>query len=114
MSKSNQAPGTGAVLAAVNATVEQRKETMPENSYVAKLLRKGTDTICCKIAEEAGETVKAAREQSDQQLTKELCDLLFHVLVLMTHKDISLADLEAELARRHGISGLDEKASRKK
>jgi len=109
-----QNPGTGAVLAAVFGTVEERKKTMPEKSYVVSLLRKGTDAICCKVAEEAGETIKAAREQDTGHLTKELCDLFFHAMVLMADKNISLADLEAELGRRHGISGLDEKASRKK
>ena len=113
MSQTN-APGSGAVLAAVFATVLERKKTMPEKSYVATLLRGGTDAICCKVAEESGETIKAAREQKREQLTKELCDLFFHAMVLMADKNISLADLEAELGRRHGISGLDEKASRKK
>jgi phosphoribosyl-ATP pyrophosphohydrolase len=71
-------PGT--IFAAVFKTVEERKQTMPEKSYVAKLLRKGTDAICCKVAEEVGETIKAAREQSPEQLTKEVCDLLFHTM----------------------------------
>jgi phosphoribosyl-ATP pyrophosphohydrolase len=111
---SKPVPGTGAVFAAVFATVEERKSTMPEKSYVATLLRKGQDTICCKIAEESGEVIKAAREQSREALIKELCDLYFHAMVLMAEKDISLGDLEGEFGRRHGISGLDEKASRKK
>jgi phosphoribosyl-ATP pyrophosphohydrolase len=106
--------GSGAVMAQVSKTVEQRKRTMPENSYVAKLLRNGPDGICCKIAEESGEVIKAAREQTPIQLRKELCDLFFHAMVLMAAKDISFAEIEAELASRHGISGLDEKASRKK
>jgi phosphoribosyl-ATP pyrophosphohydrolase len=106
--------GSGAVMAAVSKTVEQRKKIMPEKSYVAKLLRNGTDGICCKVAEETGEVIKAAREQTPIQLRKELCDLFFHAMVLMADKDISFADIEAEMASRHGISGLDEKASRKK
>ncbi|MEI6232032.1 MAG: phosphoribosyl-ATP diphosphatase [Planctomycetota bacterium] len=105
-------PGT--VFAAVFQTVEERKITMPEKSYVAQLLRKGTDAICCKVAEEAGETIKAAREQSTEQLTKEVCDLFFHTMVLLANKNISFEDIETEFGRRHGISGLDEKASRKK
>jgi len=113
MSSEKPSPGTGSVLAAVFATVEERRKTLPEKSYVAALLRKGTDAICCKIAEETGETIKAAREQDKQHLTRELCDVFFHAMVLMANKDISLAELEAELGRRHGISGLDEKASRK-
>ncbi|MFH0939697.1 MAG: phosphoribosyl-ATP diphosphatase [Planctomycetota bacterium] len=104
--------GAGATLAAVFATVEQRKATMPERSYVAALLRKGTAAIACKLAEETGEVIKAACEQSTEQTRKELCDLIFHIMVLMADKDISLAELEAEFGRRHGISGLDEKAAR--
>ncbi len=104
----------GSVFAAVFATVEERKKTMPEKSYVATLLRKGPDVICCKIAEEAGETIKAAREQTTERLTQEVCDLLFHTMVLLAAKDISFESIETEFGRRHGISGLDEKASRKK
>ena len=107
-------PGSGATLAAVFATVLERKQTMPEKSYVVSLLKKGTDAICCKVAEESGETIKAAREQSTENLTRELCDLFFHSMILMADKNISLAEVETELARRHGISGLDEKAARSK
>lgn len=105
-------PGTGAVLAAVFATIEKRKATMPEKSYVAGLLRKGTAAIGCKIAEESGEVLKAACEQTREATIKELCDLIFHSMVLMADKGISMADLEAEFGRRHGISGLEEKATR--
>lgn len=107
-------PGTGTVLAAVLATVEERKKNPPAKSYVVSLLNKGTDTILCKVAEETGEVIKAAREQSKEQLTKELCDLFFHAMVLMAHKDVTLADVESELGKRHGISGIDEKNSRPK
>jgi len=107
-------PGTGSVLAAVFATVDERKKTMPEKSYVATLLRKGPDAIGCKMAEETGEVIKAAREQSREQTIKEMCDLTFHMMVMMAAKDISMTDLEQEFGRRHGISGLDEKASRTK
>lgn len=103
----------GAVFAAVFETVEERRKTMPEKSYVAQLLRKGTDAICCKIAEETGETIKAAREQTTEHLTKEVCDLFFHTMVLLSAKGISFEAVETEFGRRHGISGLDEKAARK-
>jgi phosphoribosyl-ATP pyrophosphohydrolase len=106
------APGTGSVLAAVFQTIETRKATMPEKSYVVSLLKQGTDAICCKLAEETGEVIKASREQTHEALVKELCDLYFHSMVLMAQKNITLVELEAELGRRHGISGLDEKASR--
>ena len=69
---------------------------MPEKSYVAQLLRKGPDAICCKIAEEAGETIKAAREQTTEHLTKEVCDLLFHTMVLLASKDVSFEAIETE------------------
>ena len=104
----------GAVFAAVFETIEERKRTMPEKSYVAQLLRKGTDAICCKVAEETGETIKAAREQTTELLTKEVCDLFFHTMVLLSEKGISFEAVETEFGRRHGISGLDEKAARQK
>lgn len=104
----------GATFAAVYATVEERKKNPPAKSYVVSLLNKGTDTILCKMAEETGEVIKAAREQTPEQLKKELCDLFFHAMVLMANKDITLADIEAELGKRHGISGIDEKESRAK
>ncbi|MCW8130702.1 MAG: phosphoribosyl-ATP diphosphatase [Planctomycetota bacterium] len=107
-------PRPGAILHEVFKTVQERKEKMPEKSYVAALLRSGTDAILCKIAEETGEVVKAAREQEKEKQVKELCDLVFHAMVLMAHKDITFEEVEFELAKRHGISGLDEKAARTK
>lgn len=104
----------GGVIAAVMGTIQQRKRTMPENSYVATLLRRGADAIGCKVAEETGEVIKAVREENEKQQVREFCDLFFHAMVLMASKDISLAMLEDELDRRHGISGITEKKSRKK
>ena len=103
---------TGRVLAEVFKTVQERKQTMPERSYVAKLLGAGTDAILCKVAEETGEVIKAVREQDKSRQISELCDLFFHTMVLMADKDITLDDLEIELGKRHGISGIDEKESR--
>lgn len=108
------APQPGSVLAAVFNTVEERKKNPPAKSYVVSLLNKGTDAILCKVAEETGEVIKAAREQTPEHLKKELCDLFFHAMVLMANKDISLAEIEAELGKRHGVSGIDEKESRSK
>ena len=102
------------VISAVMATIEERKRTMPEKSYVVKLLKGGTDAAACKLAEETGEVIKACREETQEQQIKEFGDLFFHALVLMAQKDIKLEHVEAELAKRHGISGLDEKAARKK
>lgn len=107
-------PRPGAILAEVMKTVEDRKRTLPENSYVATLIRSGTDAILCKLAEETGEVIKAAREQEKEKQIKEVCDLIFHSMVLMVQKEISLQEVETELAKRHGISGLEEKAGRGK
>ena len=113
-SSSNIPIPRGSIIAAVYETIEIRKRTKPEKSYVVTLLKKGVDTICCKVAEESGELIKSAREDDNEHIKKEACDLLFHTMVLLAAKDISLEELEAEFARRHGISGLDEKAARKK
>ena len=114
MSDTSKMPRPGLILNEVMRTVEERKKTMPENSYVATLLRGGTDAILCKLAEELAELVKAAREKGKEDQLKELCDLFFHAMVLMARKEITLKEVEEELARRHGISGLEEKAGRKK
>ena len=102
------------VFAEVFDTIQERKRAMPDNSYVASLLRVGPNAILCKVMEEAGEVVKAIREQKKDQQVYELCDLFFHTMVLMAAQDISLEEVEQELARRHGISGLEEKTARKK
>lgn len=97
------------------ALIAQRKAQMPERSYTTKLLAGGVPKIGAKVTEEAGEVVAAAGEPGpagQQHLVREVADLFFHTLVLLACRDVSLADVEAELARREGISGLDEKASR--
>ncbi len=105
----------GSVVARLMAVIEERKRTMPEKSYTTKLLSGGISTIGNKITEEAAEVIEAAGEMGDggrQHLVQESCDLIYHLLVLLSHRDVKLPDVEAELARRFGISGLDEKASR--
>lgn len=95
--------------------IAQRKVQMPERSYTTKLLAAGVPKINAKITEEAAEVVEAAGEPGpagQQHLVREVADLFFHTLVLLACRDVTLADVEAELARREGISGLDEKASR--
>jgi phosphoribosyl-ATP pyrophosphohydrolase len=94
--------------------IESRKGTAPGDSYVSSLMSKGVGKINSKIMEEAGEVCEAASESTDEHLVKEICDLLFHTFVLAGHKDISLADIKAELERRFGTSGHVEKASRGK
>ena len=101
------------VLDELYATLLQRKGADAETSYVARLYRDGLDAILKKVGEEAAETVIAAKNGDRAALVHELADLWFHSLVLMVAKDLPLSDLKAELARRRGRSGLEEKASRK-
>ncbi len=99
------------------AVIAQRKTYPPARSYVASLLREGIVKIGPKITEEAAEVVSAAGEPGDEgrdHLVHEIADLLFHTLVLMGHREIAWNEIEAELARRFGVSGLDEKESRGK
>lgn len=99
-------------LAALEQTIRDRRTGDPATSYVAKLTAKGRAKIAEKLGEEAIETVIAAVAQDKAALTSEAADLLFHLLVLLADADIALDDVKAELARREGTSGLDEKASR--
>jgi phosphoribosyl-ATP pyrophosphohydrolase len=91
---------------------ERKNHSTPAESYVASLLAKGDNKILKKLGEEATEVVLAAKDQDRSELIHELADLWFHSLVLMVHHDLSLQDLDDELRRRFGRSGLDEKASR--
>jgi len=99
-------------LARLEATIRQRLGASPEESYVAKLHARGLPLIARKLGEEAVETVIAALSGTRDELTGEAADVLFHLLVLLAEKDVPLADVLAELDRREGTSGLDEKASR--
>ena len=106
--------GATDVLEQVYATLQARKGADPASSYVARLYRDGVDAILKKVGEEAAETVIAAKNADAAALTHELADLWFHSLVLMAAKDLPLSALTAELSRRMGRSGLEEKASRSK
>ena len=103
------------ILNRLMAVVEDRRASMPEGSYTTQLLAKGPKKIRKKIVEEAAELFEAAVEPDaagQQRIVSESADLVYHLLVLLASRDIPLADLEAELARREGLSGLDEKAQR--
>jgi len=102
------------VLARLYATLQDRRTADPASSYVAGLYAKGLDAILKKVGEEAAETILAAKNADRGALVRELADLWFHSLVLMAARDITPAELDAELARRMGRSGLDEKATRGK
>lgn len=84
----------------------------PHTSYVAKLLAKGPDSFLKKIGEEATELVMAAKDGVPERIISETADLWFHCLVMLTHYNLRPEDVLAELARREGLSGLEEKARR--
>ena len=92
--------------------LEARKSASADSSYVAKLYAKGTDAILKKIGEEATETVMAGKEGVAEKIIYEVADLWFHTLVLLAHKGLKPQDVLDELARREGLSGLEEKARR--
>ena len=105
------------ILDRVAATIESRKGGDPGSSYVAKLFAKGDDAILKKIGEEATETVMAAKDArasgDASKVLYECADLWFHSLVLLAQFNLSPQQVLDELARREGLSGLEEKASRK-
>ncbi len=92
--------------------LETRKNAAADKSYVASLYEKGLDTILKKIGEEATETVIAAKSEDDDQIVYEMADLWFHCMVLLSQQGLSHHQIFDELARRFGLSGIDEKASR--
>jgi phosphoribosyl-ATP pyrophosphohydrolase len=96
------------------AVLEQRKQADPDSSYVAKLYAKGLDAILKKIGEEATETVMAAKDGDRDKIIYETADLWFHSLVLLAREGLGPRDVLAELDRRFGLSGLEEKANRSK
>lgn len=99
-------------LERLEATIAARRAADPGSSYVASLFGKGLPKIAQKVGEEATESVIAALSGSREELTGEAADLLFHLMVLLAAKDVSLAEVLAELDRREGTSGIAEKASR--
>lgn len=103
-----------AVLSDLFKTIEQRKKAAPEKSYVASLYAKGIDAILEKVKEESSELIDAAKDNKKGEIIHETADLLFHTFILLGQKNISLQDILNELKRRAGVSGIEEKASRKK
>lgn len=105
-------PTGDAVLQELQRVLEARKQADPESSYVAKLYARGLDDILKKVGEEATETVMAAKDGDRERIVYETADLWFHTLVMLAAVDLGPGDILAELERRFGLSGLDEKASR--
>ena len=104
------------LLTRLSAVLEARKKAAPDSSYVASLHQKGLNKILEKVGEECIETIIAAKDCSAggerEKLIYETADLWFHSLVMLSHLNLSSADILAELERRFELSGLEEKASR--
>ncbi|MCO6382832.1 MAG: phosphoribosyl-ATP diphosphatase [Vannielia sp.] len=99
-------------LSALAATIAARKSADPETSWTAKLLSKGPEKCAEKFGEEAVEAIIEAVKGDRARLTSEAADALYHLLVMCAARDVTLADIEAELAKREHQSGIDEKAAR--
>ena len=100
------------ILQQLAQVLEERKNADPDSSYVAKLYDKGLDGILKKIGEEATETVMAAKDGDPDKIVYETADLWFHCMVLLANQGLKPDDVLNELARRFGLSGLEEKANR--
>lgn len=99
-------------LARLAATIAARKGADPDTSWTAKLLASGPDKCAEKFGEEAIEAIIEAVKGDRAKLTAEAADVIYHLLVMLTARDVTLADVVAELGRREGQSGLAEKATR--
>ena len=104
------------ILNAIEGVIAERRANPPSGkpSYVVKLMNGGVPAIGAKVIEEAAELVEAADESGNEHLIKEAADLFFHALVMLGHRGVAFSDVEAELGRRFGIGGIEEKASRPK
>ena len=100
------------ILERLAATIEARKDADPASSWTAKLLSKGPEKVAEKFGEEAVEAIIDAVKGDKAGLTSEAADVLYHLLVMLAANDVALADVLAELERREGVSGVDEKAAR--
>ncbi|MAC77561.1 MAG: phosphoribosyl-ATP diphosphatase [Rhodobacteraceae bacterium] len=100
------------VLDALFETIEARRGADPETSWTAKLFAKGPEKCAEKFGEEAVEAIIEAVKGDRERLTSEAADVLYHLLVMLAARDVALSDVLDELARRQGLSGIEEKASR--
>ena len=99
-------------LERLSATILARKSADPESSWTAKLLAKGPEKCAEKFGEEAVEAIIEAVKGDRAKLTAEAADVVYHLLVMLAARDVSLGDVVAELERREGVSGIAEKAAR--
>ena len=113
----SEAPASPDVMIELMKVIEDRRDNPPEKSYTTSLFKGGTTAIGAKIDEEAAEVIEAADESGEegrQHLIREAADLVYHLMVMLGHRHASWSEVESELGRRFGISGIDEKASRAK
>ena len=101
------------VLNRLQTLIRTRKNSSVEESYTSGLFQKGQDHILKKLGEESYEVVMASKDNDREHIIRELADLWFHSLVVMAYHNVSTGDVALELERREGVSGLEEKASRK-
>ncbi|MCO6504372.1 MAG: phosphoribosyl-ATP diphosphatase [Snodgrassella sp.] len=101
------------VLNELTDIMMSRRNATPESSYVAQLLHAGEDKILKKVIEEAGEVLMASKDGDKAHLIKEVADLWFHTMVLLTYHELQVDDVCNELQQRQHVSGLTEKANRK-
>ena len=102
------------ILRRLSATIAAREQSDPASSYVASLFARGHEAILKKVAEESAETLLASKDGDKLHVVRETADLWFHCLVLLAWHGLTSDDVLSELRRREGISGVDEKATRKK
>jgi phosphoribosyl-ATP pyrophosphohydrolase len=107
-------PGLYETLERIAAVINARKGGDAAKSYVARLLAEDEDAVLRKVGEEATEVILAAKSGERLELVRETADLWFHCLILLARQGLGPADVLAELHRREGISGIDEKAARKR
>ncbi len=107
-------PATAAVLDRLYATVMSRRAADPEHSYTARLIKRGPKKIAQKVGEEAVEAVIEILSGDREKLAAESADLLFHLVVAWADAEVKPSDVYAELAAREGVSGIEEKKSRRK
>jgi phosphoribosyl-ATP pyrophosphohydrolase len=100
------------IITKLQTVLAERKNQDASASYVASLYAKGDEAILKKITEEALEVALASQEDNKDKLTYEVADLYFHILVLLTHKNIKIDEIYQELERRFGLSGITEKNNR--
>ena len=112
MTDPNEMKNGNDTLARLAQVVESRRGGDPEKSYVARLLARGPDAVLKKIGEEATETVMAGKDGDPRRIVHETADLWFHCLIMLAQHGLGPADVLAELERREGLSGLEEKALR--